>query len=301
MMISTVLVLSLLDGSPAFQPVPTVPRMRIPAALRQPLLRTNSTILPRLIREVSLQRQRQYAKKVWVSLRGDIKTTLLWLALGRRRTAGTLTASQRSMIAMLRVEVARLKAVAAKRGMPLDDATLRRYLEAAGWSLQFRDRSVARAVEHTVEWRASAAAVRKPELDGRGLLLSQAAKSGDRVLRCECKLTAGRSPKWWQHALVSAVELASRDHATAKVCVLVDCRGAPGSSLFDAARSAASAFPLLSTHYPGRLGHVYVLGAGPASRACWWFIKNLLDANTRAKISFVSDTSALKQKGFKLV
>ena len=51
-----------------------------------------------------------------------------------------------------------LKRRARSTGMPLDDATLCRYLECAGWRLAFDDRSVCAAIEargRPLEWRAS--------------------------------------------------------------------------------------------------------------------------------------------------
>lgn len=213
------------------------------------------------------------------------------ILFGRRREQH-LPAGKATTLKELRIATTRARRSAAKHGMPLDDGTLCRYLEAAGWTLSFPDRSVASAIEDTVAWRERTPAARSPAHPDDAVLRVTPiiSKRNERVLALR---PAKRSAKWWTESLVSAVEIASRSSSSGSVCVVVDCANTKGSELLEAAKNAAPTFPVLSTHYPGRLGRVIVLKAAPTSRACWWFVRNLLDEKTRRKIDFVDNSQAL--------
>lgn len=200
---------------------------------------------------------------------------------------------QRALVSTLRAQLDSpdLRRCAARCGMPLDDATLSRYLKAASWSLDFPDRSVKAAIEDTVKWRTVTPAAHSPHDGDLGQALavtSLVSYKRERVLAFQCGVAASDD---WADSLVRAVELGSRQNG--RVCVVVDCRHSSGGALLSLARAVAPAFPLLSTHYPGRLGRVFVLGAGPASKTCWWFIKNLIDKPTRQKIFFIASLDDL--------
>lgn len=210
----------------------------------------------------------------------------------RWRRKRRLDKSNEAILRALRAATCNARRSAAKHGMPLNDSTLCRYLQAAGWSLDFPDRSVAAAIADTVAWRERTPAARSPAPPDNAVVrvTPLVTTRGERLVALR---PVKRSAKWWSDSLVAAVELACRE--SNYVCVVIYCGDSSGADLLDAAKHAAPTFPIFSMHYPGRLGRVVVLDAKPASRACWWFIKNLIDVHTRNKICFIPDIHALKQ------
>ena len=121
---------------------------------------------------------------------------------------------------------------ARKGKMPLDDACLERYLAAAKWSLDFPDRPVVDAIGATAAWRASTVAARAPD----SVKIEPAWRrffwpSGVKTRRKEAVLVLHA-----RHAvdaplshLIKVIEGGCR--STQRVCVVLDARGAPSSSL----------------------------------------------------------------------
>ncbi|KAJ1449435.1 hypothetical protein M885DRAFT_622558 [Pelagophyceae sp. CCMP2097] len=230
------------------------------------------------------------------------RASSLGSAARRRASGGAWTPAQRRALAALRAEVdAPTHRAAARAGMPLTDATLARYLACAGWAPRFRDRSVAAAVADTVAWRGRAPEVRRRG-KRRGTLATACWRTravtarGEAVVVVRCSAIRGGDANAWREHLVRTVEEALGGRAQA-VLVVVDCRGASSRRLLDAARAASPAFPVLATHYPGRLGGVAVVGCGAAGHACWWVVRAVLDEPTRAKIAFYDDVRDVPIKG----
>ena len=67
--------------------------------------------------------------------------------------------------------------------------------------------------------------------------------------------------------LIKVIEGGCR--STQRVCVVLDARGAPSSSLFDVAKKMQKALPVFQAHYPGRLGRVVVLEGGRPAALIW--------------------------------
>ena len=218
------------------------------------------------------------------------------------RGGGGLDGERRALLEDLRAEVlARRKLVRdARRGrMPLDDATLTRYLAAARWKPRFPDRSVADAVADTAQWRASCAAARAPEKlpppdpelkrmfwsGPRGVRT----RRGEAVLLFHCRHCR---PATLSH-LVRVIEGGCRG-GNGRCALVLDCRGAPATALFDTLGVIKPALPVFQKHYCGRLGRVVVLKSGSAGQTLWWIARKFCDAATRDKIAFVEDAARLE-------
>ena len=218
------------------------------------------------------------------------------------RGGGGLDGERRALLEALRAEVlARRKLVRdARRGrMPLDDATLARYLAAARWKPRFPDRSVADAVADTAQWRASCAAARAPERlpppdpelkrmfwsGPRGVRT----RRGEAVLLFHCRHCR---PATLSH-LVRVIEGGCRG-GDGRCALVLDCRGAPATALFDTLGVIKPALPVFQKHYCGRLGRVVVLESGSAGQTLWWIARKFCDAATRDKIAFVEHAARLE-------
>ena len=218
------------------------------------------------------------------------------------RGGGGLDGERRALLEDLRAEVlARRKLVRdARRGrMPLDDATLTRYLAAARWKPRFPDRSVADAVADTAQWRASCAAARAPEKlpppdpelkrmfwsGPRGVRT----RRGEAVLLFHCRHCR---PATLSH-LVRVIEGGCRG-GNGRCALVLDCRGAPATALFDTLGVIKPALSVFQKHYCGRLGRVVVLKSGSAGQTLWWIARKFCDAATRDKIAFVEDAARLE-------
>ena len=81
--------------------------------------------------------------------------------------------------------------------------------------------------------------------------------------------------------------------STPRVCVVLDARGAPSSSLFDVAKKMQKALPVFQAHYPGRLGRVVVVEVGPAGALIWGVLSKLCDDEAKARIAFVDSLDQL--------
>lgn len=279
-----VLGVSVAVGSEGFQSAQTAATTSTTRTTASPIFSPRRYIEPRL------------RKRLLYVARRLRRLTVVDLVLRLRRflwgpTRSRLPAEHAARLSALRQLTTDDRKRAAKHGMPLDDRTLCRYLEAAGWSMNFGDRSVATAIADTVAWRERTPAARSPALNDDAVSVTRVVSPhGERVVSVR---PARRSKAWWSENLVAAVELACR--AAPNVCVVIDCGSSSGADLLEAAKRAAPTFPILSTHYPGRLGRVVVVNAAPGSRACWWFIRPLIDRNTRHKVFFLNDLQALKR------
>ena len=183
---------------------------------------------------------------------------------------------------------------ARKGKMPLDDACLERYLAAAKWSLDFPDRPVVDAIGATATWRASTVAARAPdsirtEPAWRRFFWSAGVKTRRKeavlVLHARHAVDAPLSH------LIRVIEGGCR--STPRVCVVLDARGAPSSSLFDVAKKMQKALPVFQAHYPGRLGRVVVLEGGRPAALIWGVLSKLCDDEAKARIAFVDSLDQL--------
>ena len=183
----------------------------------------------------------------------------------------------------------------ARRGkLALDDACLERYLAAAKWSLDFPDRPVVDAIGATAAWRASTSAARAPdsirtEPAWRRFFWSSGVKTRRKeavlVLHARHAVDAPLSH------LIRVIEGGCR--STQRVCVVLDARGAPSSSLFDVAKKMQKALPVFQAHYPGRLGRVVVVEGGRPAALIWGVLSKLCDDEAKARIVFVDSLDQL--------
>ena len=224
----------------------------------------------------------------------------LWRG-GGLAAGGPLDAAQRALLRALRDEVSSRPTLlrdARKGRMPLDDECLARYLSAARWQPRFPDRPVVDAIADTAQWRASCAAARQPEAlkapdpelrrmfwtGPRGLRT----KRGEAVLLFHCRNCRQAT---LAH-LVRVIEAGCRA-GNGKCALVLDCRGAPATALFDTLGVIKPALPVFQRHYCGRLGRVVVLKSGKPGQTLWWIARKFCDAPTRSKIAFVEDSAKL--------
>ena len=183
---------------------------------------------------------------------------------------------------------------ARKGKLALDDACLERYLAAAKWSLDFPDRPVVDAIGATAAWRASTVAARAPdsiraEPAWRRFFWSSGVKTRRKeavlILHARHAVDAPLSH------LIKVIEGGCR--STPRVCVVLDARGAPSSSLFDVAKKMQKALPVFQAHYPGRLGRVVVVEGGRPAALIWGVLSKLCDDEAKARIAFVDSLDQL--------
>ena len=213
-------------------------------------------------------------------------------------TAPIKPASSRTQLkAVLRQELRMRPSLlrdARKGKLALHDACLERYLAAAKWSLDFPDRPVVDAIGATAAWRASTVAARAPdsirvEPEWRRFFWSSGVKTRRKeavlVLHARHAVDAPLSH------LIRVIEGGCR--STQRVCVVLDARGAPSSSLFDVAKKMQKALPVFQAHYPGRLGRVVVLEGGRPAALIWGVLSKLCDDEAKARIAFVDSLDQL--------
>ena len=213
-------------------------------------------------------------------------------------TAPIKPASSRTQLkAVLRQELRMRPSLlrdARKGKLALDDACLERYLAAAKWSLDFPDRPVVDAIGATAAWRAATSAARAPdsirtEPAWRRFFWSAGVKTRRKeavlVLHARHAVDAPLSH------LIKVIEGGCR--STQRVCVVLDARGAPSSSLFDVAKKMQKALPVFQAHYPGRLGRVVVLEGGRPAALIWGVLSKLCDDEAKARIAFVDSLDQL--------
>ena len=177
----------------------------------------------------------------------------------------------------------------ARRGkLALDDACLERYLAAAKWSLDFPDRPVVDAIGATAAWRASTVAARAPdsirvEPEWRRFFWSSGVKTRRKeavlVLHARHAVDAPLSH------LIRVIEGGCR--TSQRVCVVLDARGAPSSSLFDVAKKMQKALPVFQAHYPGRLGAACFINVPGYFHPIWRIISPWLDDEILSKTFFL--------------
>ena len=177
----------------------------------------------------------------------------------------------------------------ARRGkLTLDDACLERYLAAAKWSLDFPDRPVVDAIGATASWRASTSAAHKPDsirTESEWRRFFSASNVKTRRKEAVLILHARHAVDAPLSHLIKVIEGGCR--STQRVCVVLDARGAPSSSLFDVAKKMQKALPVFQAHYPGRLGRVVVLEGGRPVSLIWGVLSKLCDDEAKARIVFV--------------
>ena len=207
-------------------------------------------------------------------------------------TAPMKPASSRTQLkAVLRQELRMRPSLlrdARKGKLTLDDACLERYLAAAKWSLDFPDRPVVDAIAATASWRAATSAAHKPdairtESEWRRFFSASSVKT--RRKESVLILHARHAVDAPLAHLIKVIEGGCR--STPRVCVVLDARGAPSSSLFDVAKKMQKALPVFQAHYPGRLGRVVVLEGGRPVSLIWGVLSKLCDEEAKARIVFV--------------
>jgi len=209
------------------------------------------------------------------------------------------TTARSQLLEVLRAEVRMRPSLLkdARRGrLLLDDACLERYLSAARWSLDFPDRPVFDAIEATARWRASCNAARAPDALGKppdtlrrffwATDVKTKRKEALLMLHARNAVDAPLSH------LVRVIESGCRQ--SQRVCVVLDCRGAPSSALFDVAKKLQKALPVFQAHYPGRLGKVIVLAAGRPGALIWGVLSKVCDDEAKQRICFLDDLEMLE-------
>ena len=213
-------------------------------------------------------------------------------------TAPIKPASSRTQLkAVLRQELRMRPSLlrdARKGKLTLDDACLERYLAAAKWSLDFPDRPVVDAIAATASWRAATSAAHKPDsirTESEWRRFFSASHVRTRRKEAVLILHARHAVDAPLSHLIKVIEQGCR--STPRVCVVLDARGAPSSSLFDVAKKMQKALPVFQAHYPGRLGRVVVLEGGRPVSLIWGVLSKLCDEEAKARIMFVDSLEQL--------
>merc|ERR1712091_296076 len=115
-------------------------------------------------------------------------------------------------------------------------------------------------------------------------------RRGEAVLLFHCRHCR---PATLSH-LVRVIEGGCRG-GNGRCALVLDCRGAPATALFDTLGVIKPALPVFQKHYCGRLGRVVVLKSGSAGQTLWWIARKFCDAATRDKIAFVE--KAARRRG----